>query len=100
MEDSACCIWATWFQVVLRGFLITQLWTQVSPSLKKQQERNSFLSGLDNFPHHQSHGWEPLWHTGEAIFNQLIRGGRKRGYLEFFKAYGEKEKGKVDNSHQ
>lgn len=29
------------FQVVLRGFLITQLWTRVSPSLTKQQE-NSF----------------------------------------------------------
>lgn len=67
-EDSACCIWATWFQVVLRGFLITQLWTQVSPSLTKQQERNSFLSGLDNFPHHQPHDQEPSCHTGEAIF--------------------------------
>ena len=100
IEGSACCIWATWFQVVLRGFLIAQLWTQVSPSLTKQQQRNSFLNGLDHFPHNLPHDWEPFCHTGEAILNQLIRGGKDRCYLELPGARGEKDEGKVGNSHQ
>lgn len=90
MEDSACCIWATWFQVVLRGFLITQFWTQVSPSLTKQQESNSFLNGLDNLPHHQPYDQEPFCHT-EAILNELIRVCGERSYLDLPQAFGARE---------
>lgn len=58
------------FQVVLRGFLITQLWTQVSPSLTKQQERNSFQSAFDHFLPPPTAPWKGAFcHMGEAILN-------------------------------
>lgn len=68
--------------------------------LPKQQGRNGFLTGLDNVPHHQPQDQEPFCLTGVAILNQLIREGRKRSYLELPEACGEREEGRVDNSHQ